>query len=174
MQLLLVVLVLSPACLFAQEEKQNESKIKVGIGASLISFDPVLYYDWDMFMNHISVPVDFGKFRLEPQIGITLYKYSASSWSSGHEYYIDGSIGLFLVSNKTNFKLHYGLRPGLWHFDDEKYPYLSLSAGGEYFFSKHFSIGAETQLRYMTDSEDWFDYKIITTNTSLLIRYYFN
>jgi hypothetical protein len=179
---------------------QAQSPWKLGIGISLNR----LFADLDeeaafaIPINNIFFPVAFGEhLLLEPEVGMTRGKQTlevldvkqelkATIWRLG--------IGIFYRFPATDdLRVYLGPR-FKWirttaSEDDgaqrtefaETDISIGATAGGEYFFSSHFSLGGEAQFNYIDLGEpdvevgDVVDLrrKIFTTDTLVIIRWYF-
>ncbi|UCC82522.1 MAG: outer membrane beta-barrel protein [Gemmatimonadota bacterium] len=179
---------------------QAQSPWKLGIGISLNQ----LFADLDeestfaIPINNLHFPVAFGqRLLLEPEVGFTTGKqtvkvlgveqeFKATVWRLG--------IGVFYRFPATeDLRVYLGPR-FKWirttAFEDdgtERTEFaetdisIGAAAGGEYFFSSHFSLGGEAQFNYIDLGEpdveigDIVDLrrKIFTTDTAVLIRWYF-
>ncbi len=152
---------------------QAQSPWKLGIGISLNQ----LFADLDQEstfaipINNLYFPVAFGqRLLLEPEVGFTTGKQTVKvlgidqefrfKWIRTSAYEDDGT-------ERTEFA--------------ETDVSIGAAAGGEYFFSSHFSLGGEAQFNYIDLGEpdvevgDLIDLRrrIFTTDTLVMIRWYF-
>lgn len=153
---------------FSSPEKTES---KAGIGISVFNFDLFLYDYFDNYQpaGMISFPLNVGKkTRIEPEIGF------ASSPGYGAEYILSVNIGFLRMNRKNDFNLLYGMKTGFTMLDSPDDLWLSIGPilGGEHYFSKHFSIGAEIKLQG-TYYDAWDDGFYLSTGTSFQARFYF-
>ncbi len=174
----------------AQEEK-SEMKI-FGMG---LQFDQMIYFfDYSMLPSSkiLFTITPMKNFRIEPEIGLSLYKDKDDDLTDQGLYYGAGFFGMF-QKGQTNF--YGGLRFELGNVknnyisyysgyetkEEMKYNLFSVGPafGAEYLFGKHFSLGGEIGLIYTsgksTDSQDDEESKYSTfrTDTGVLLRFYF-
>lgn len=159
--LLLVTLLLASYQLQAQDRK---SLIGIGIsmGKEIISSNGSVLTLFDFPSIYVPIIIS-SKFRLEPGIGFYRYSGSGTNWEESTTI-LSLSFGIFAVTRKDKVDIYYGVRNGLictWDYDRydwngvERYErsktdyYVGPAMGGEYFFSKHFSLGGEVQLNYV-------------------------
>lgn len=189
---LLLVFLAAPA--------QAQSPWKLGIGISLnqVLADLDEESAFAIPINNLHFPVAFGEhLLLEPEVGMTRGKqtvevlgirqeFRATIWRLG--------IGIFYRFPATeDLRVYLGPRFKWMRTtaseDDgtEKTEFaetdisIGAAAGGEYFFSSHFSLGGEAQFNYIDLGEpdveigDVVDLrrKIFTTDTLVMIRWYF-
>jgi hypothetical protein len=204
---LIIALVAAASPAFSQG-----SAIKAGIGASFTLSEafPVTDLPTGVEVNTpitISVPLLFSSFLLEPRVGY----YTRSSKTtdktipSNPETTLTGSLlnlnvgAFYLIGLSTTAEAYLGLRVGwLYWSTDTKISTASSStttsrsgfsigpaAGGDYFLSEYFSVGAEVGLMFYnigdvtlspapsTDASD-VSTNIIQTEASIIARFYFN
>ena len=131
--------------------KAQEKEKSIGIGISLSNIVGV--FD-DSLVIYLPIHTS-SKFRLEPEIGFNLYSDSFGIWNNTSVSLSIGC-GFFAVKNKGKFNIYYGVRNG---FIINSYStngrssrtdlFFSPALGGEYLFSKHFSLGGEAQISYI-------------------------
>jgi len=183
----------------------QESQVKVGIGVSvnptaLFSSSSSLTMFLPVGLTNIYVPImTSANFRLEPEAGIL----SFSSETSGPSPYKTSStslrlgIGLFYVKHlDSSFAFYVGPRLGIlassttvrYSVDPETKTsetdfFIGACIGGEYSFSRHFSLGGEVQLNYISYgspdhtpasiSESTRSQSAFTNNALMFCRWYF-
>ena len=185
----IIIICIAGTSTYAQEQDRvgigfgYSSSGALGIAGSKLNIDDIIS------PVSIYLPMTFGNFRLEPEIG-----YVRSS-ASGDEQNITFSTfqlgtGLFAlnrISDKTNF--YYGGRLGfirqsseiaLGEFDIDTESdsstnfFLGPAMGAEHMLGDHFSVGGEAQLLYTSiDNEDEIDTSLIQTRATLFLRIHF-
>ena len=183
----------------------QESQSKVGIGVSLnpaamftSGSSTTLYLP--VGLTNIYIPImASANLRIEPEAGI----YSMSSETSGPSSYKSSStslrlgIGLFYVQPvESSFDFYVGPRLGILSSSStsgstgvpdlkitETDFFIGACVGGEYSFSRHFSIGGEAQLNYISfGNPDWSgtpttvstrSQSAFTNNALMFFRFYF-
>lgn len=191
----------------AQDTVARSSNVQIGIGASvnvssiftLSGGSSSIIYPIG-FMN-ILIPISFQKFRLEPELGIYaitnertfsgetstdkssimrlgLAAHYVHAFGDQSQVYVGPRFALYM-SNSTNEDTGSPTEESSWTD-----MLIGASVGGEYLFTKHFSLGAEVQLNYIShgdpeetpaptfDSEE--SGSIISNNATLILRWYFN
>jgi hypothetical protein len=152
--LVLMIIVLSSNCLYAQEAKSLQRNF--GIGVSLFNLSE--YLNESSFGNSIYLTINTkSNFRLEPTFGF-IFSKSQSKYVMG--------LGAFKFKDFSNLRMLTGIRLG---FSDGNVFTIAPSLGGEYYFSDHFSVGSEVQLRVTIENGDF----TFLTNTLVLARFYF-
>ncbi len=179
---------------------QAQSPWKLGIGISLNQ----LFADLDQEstfaipINNLYFPVAFGqRLLLEPEVGFTTGKQTVKVLGIDQEF--KGTIwrlgiGVFYRFPATDdLRVYLGprfkwIRTSAYEDDGtertefaETDVSIGAAAGGEYFFSSHFSLGGEAQFNYIDLGEpdvevgDLVDLRrrIFTTDTLVMIRWYF-
>lgn len=153
--LLCVLLFVGNQKSFTQESEHSGSK--VGIGVNLFNVTEFEYYYFYTAFGTIYVPIDIGnKFRLEPSFGIATL--------TGYEEYCL-AFGVFGKKNYSKFDLLFGSRFG---YNSNEYILVGPAIGGEYYFVKNFSLGAEAQALGLINGG-----LEIITNTNIFVRFYF-
>jgi hypothetical protein len=128
-------------------------------------------------------------FRIEPEIGYYRYSGSDEDWEESYSILSIGC-GIFSVTQKGKVDIYYGLRLGLrstsysyrytWDgvdsVDESKTDfYIGPAIGGEYFFTKHLTLGGEIQLNYIFIGQ-WDDGEgsesVIRTKPLIFVRWY--
>jgi hypothetical protein len=191
-----LLILLIPYSSYSQEAKSP----KIGFGTSLVEVKDIariLSGDGDIDLS-IFIPIQISsKFMLEPEIGfLTASSEEKSPWDKdkliSKAFHI--GIGVFPMKKMGSYKLYYGARFGYIHnSSDEKYAmdsdeessssgfYISPSLGGEYFLIKHFSLGAEIQIRYAslsgetkieTTGDKDLSSSSMSTRALVLVRFY--
>jgi len=155
--IMIIMLVISNGRSFGQDE--DNTKTQVGIGVSLLNLSDLISFDEDYGLtNSILFPIDIkNKVRFEP--GFSLVSYDGDK-------YLTLGAGLFWKKPIGQYNLLFGSR---FAISTEKYKSIAPTIGGEYFFVKKFSLGAEAQIRgiFYDDEKTWM------TNTSIIIRFFF-
>lgn len=181
----------------------QENQVKVGIG---VSVNPTALFSSNtsptMFLpvglTNIYVPIMTSmNFRLEPEVGILTLssETSGSSPSKTSSTALRFGLGLFYVKPlDSSFSFYVGPRLGIlvssttvkYTFDPETKTsetdfYVGACVGGEYSFSRHFSLGGEVQLNYVSygspdrtpGSSSSRSQSVFTSNALLFCRWYF-
>ena len=129
----------------AQDKEKN-----VGIGVSLSKVAGWLsdYLTFYMPINTSS------KFRLEPEIGFNLASDSLGIWNRTN-LTVSVGCGFFALKHKEKANIYYGARFGCLLISYRTNGrssrtdfFFGPALGGEYLFSKNFSLGGEVQLIY--------------------------
>ncbi len=153
--------------------------------------DPV-YYGFDY--SNVLVPITWGsKLRTEFELGFWRY---ARSWEQSGQGMSNGrlSVGIYFLQPRLNEKMifYFGPRIGLnrfthWHESEYSSPNrqsqsrtdwnFDAAFGGEYYLSRHFSLGGEARLLYyrfgkFADDEDEKE-SLITSKAMVIFRFYF-
>lgn len=191
-----LLLFLTPALAQAQHASRSQphdrddgTTPRVGLGVVLFDVN-TLFSDGaseniGFPLPTVLIPVDLNPyFRIEPLIGFTQLRSDRSSETENVEEVIDVlrlGVGLFGKSPRDRTHLYYGGRVGLNRLafssersdgDDEERTadgfFASLTAGSSYFFSSHFSLGGEVELRYASFNED--ENGTETTDTTIALR----
>jgi hypothetical protein len=189
---LLMAAILLAVTVFRTYAQEEPTEMKVfGMG---LHFEQVYYY-----YNYSAIPAGnilftitpMKNFRIEPEIGFSLYKDKDDDLTDQGLYYGAGIFGMY-QKGKVNF--YGGLR---FKFANMKNEYLSYTypdvkeeikynvfsigpaIGAEFLFGKHFSLGGEIGLIHSSGkSEDSADseeskYSTFNTETGVLLRFYF-
>ena len=152
--LVLMIILLSSTCLYAQETKSHQRKL--GVGVTL--FNLAEYINESSFGNSIYLTINTkNNFRIEPTFGFI--------FSKDRSKYVLG-LGVFKLKDISKLRIVTGLRLG---FSDGNVFAIAPSLGGEYLFNDHFSVGTEVQLRGTFEKGDF----TFLTNTLVLARFYF-
>lgn len=142
----------------------------LGIGVAIGPADLAPSSEESLPTATIMFPMNFGAFRLEPVLGIV----RGSLEFGGDEESISQitlGVGAYFQSWTTdNFLLYGGPRLGIirnsMSFESSPDPeesvtstdkFLGAAIGGEHFFSKHFSLGAEARLTHYIAGEPEYD-----------------
>ena len=140
-----------------QEVKREESRF--GLGATFFFMNTFDYFRDHESLNEIYIIYEVNsKFRLEPAIGFEIIPHEKNKYYFG--------IGAYRKKHLPNFNVLYGLKLGL---TDRKGKSIAASVGGEYFFSKNFSLGSELQFKCLNFLDDW----IVSTYSPIFVRFYF-
>jgi hypothetical protein len=184
----LLVLLLA-SLLTALPSQAQEARVGLGVGISPSSLNVV---DVDRLLAPLSIylPVVTPSFRLEPEIGLLRGSSSDDDFESTSTAFSMGA-GLFLNRPMDASTLLYGgVRLGTLflsdtiesEFGDEDESrtdfFVGPSAGGEHFFSDHFSLGGEAQVLYTSfgDEEDEGEdasRSVLRTRALFFVRWYF-
>jgi opacity protein-like surface antigen len=189
--LFFLLLFLCSGLLLAQPDS-TKSKVRFGIGATLgnrflgITSQEISNLPAD-YTNIYFPIINPETFRLEPEVGIWRTKSKRDN-SESTNMNLRFGVGFFSFRLKQKTAIYYGIRVGVvWtsrtsssdsesNEDSKSDYYFGVATGGEYFFSKKFSIGAETQLNYITqgnyDKESEDSNTIISTRALLVFRFY--
>ena len=170
--------------LHAQEERSRIG-IGVSIGKEVLAADgmQLTLFDFPSFYLPISLSSNF---RFEPEIGYYRYSGSGEDWKQSYSILSIGC-GIFLMTRKGNVDIYYGARLGListlssyeytWSDGEESKTdfYVGPAIGGEYFFTKHLTLGGEIQFNYISmgqwdDGED--SESVIRTKPLIFVRWY--
>jgi hypothetical protein len=173
--------------LHAQEERSRIG-FGVSIGKEVLAADgmQLTLFDFPSFYLPISLSSNF---RFEPEIGYYRYSGSGEDWKQSNSI-ISIGCGIFFMTRKGKVDIYYGARLGFmitsysyrytWNGmdsdDDSKTDfYIGPAIGGEYFFTKHLTLGGEIQLNYIfigqwDDGED--SESVIRTKPLIFVRWY--
>jgi hypothetical protein len=200
-----------PALLCAGTVQAQGNEGNIGIGVSLIqaTITPDLGGGGTfgaVALGDIFVPIHFGqRFKLEPWLGVFRFKEKAeSSGTTSDESTTQWRLGTglyFRFPTSESFIPYFGPRVGLLFtsFSEEdtftggsnKFELsetdfqIGVALGGEYFFSRHFSLGGEVQLNYTSIGEPTIKQdgseitdgslsrNLISNAASILARFYF-
>ncbi|MBA7694284.1 hypothetical protein ES703_102891 [subsurface metagenome] len=173
------------------QEKTQEKRSRIGFGVSLGKEimeigEAYTLLDFPSFYLPISLSSNF---RIEPEIGYYRYSGSDEDWEESYSILSIGC-GIFSVTQKGKVDIYYGLRLGLrstsysyrytWDgvdsVDESKTDfYIGPAIGGEYFFTKHLTLGGEIQLNYIFIGQ-WDDGEgsesVIRTKPLIFVRWY--
>ena len=193
---LVTILFLSYTCVLFAQPDSTKHKIRFGIGVT-IAPDFLIMYDEEIN----SLPTDFTNiyfpinsnpaFRFEPEIGIWRTKSEDENSESSYMN-IRFGVGLFAYKVKQKTAIYYGSRVGMVRVsrkttykspsmvedrhDSKSDIYFGIAVGGEYFFSDYFSLGAETQINYISigyyDDDSDSSTSLISSRALLVIRIY--
>lgn len=177
-----LIIMFSPALIQAEDEFSIED-ITYGLGVSLdqglVAYSSYAYSTivYPGTQASIYFPIFISnRFRIEPEFGVLGLERNSRS-----NYNFRFGLGLFPFSLRKSVIIYGGLRFGFilsTSQDEKKWDiFAGPSFGGEYFFSKHFSLGAETQLNYVSLGEwegqgDREDFAILS-KSCLFLRWYF-
>jgi len=153
----------------AQDPEIPEKEPKLGIGLALFNLDLLQYDELDALpnANTIYFPVNAGKkIRIELGIGFLANSYNGNLDVTG----LNAETGFFYMKRKTALNMLAGIRLGVYYMSGDQYLFAAPALGGEYYFSPHFSLGIEAQLKAVnyTPQEYYF-----FTNTQFAARVYF-
>ncbi len=189
---IMVVLILClPAINAMGQNGENELEMKkFGLGLHMQQFKISEIDDLMMPVNKVLFTFNTSedRFRIEPEIG---FVYFTQKYWDDFNISVTGiqlGVGMFGMYQIEKTNIYYGGRfnygrikessDAEW-FESETYSVFSVgpALGVEYYFSNHFSIGGEISIKYKTFSEDdyvdFFDEQVISTNTGLMLRFYF-
>jgi hypothetical protein len=140
------------------------AQTRVGVGVALSSSgldNSAEVVEQFLSPASVFVPITFGSFRVEPEIG--LFTLSAEEdRDSDSVTTVQLAVGLFGTTQRDATLFYYGGRIGatfvnssfeFGNFDassSQTNLLLAPAAGAEYFFSPHFSLGAEAQLSLLS------------------------
>jgi hypothetical protein len=184
------LLVVNP--LQAQDPLQEQEKrSSIGLGVSLgkeFFMGGLTMHDFPTFY----LPITLSNFRIEPEIGYYRYSGEFEDYET-IETYLTVGCGIFLISQRVNTNIYWGLRLGFirvyeyekltWNGQDidEAHRtdyYIGPAIGGEYFFNKHLSLGGEIQLNFISIGQ-WSDdtgtqsESVTRTKPLVFVRWYF-
>jgi|GEM_PF-852069 len=169
----------------------RENSPSIGLGVSLgKEFVPTYAYQSSRHYYNLGMPsVDFPSiyipitvsrsFRIEPEIGF--WNYSTLSGTSEYRYWILRiGLGMFLLRGKERTGYYYGIRSSV-NLNSEPAGagsgktdfFIGPALGGEYLFSKHFSLGGEAQLNFVSYYTNMNSESSLSTKTVLFLRWYF-
>ncbi len=173
--------------LHAQEERS-----RIGFGVSLgkeiiVGAGEVMQltlFDFPSFYLPINLSSNF---RFEPEIGYYRYSASDGDWNDSYNIFKIGC-GIFYITRKGKVDIYCGARLGListsysyesqWGDEEDSKTdfYVGPAIGGEYFFTKHLSLGGEIQFNYISMGQ-WDDEEgsasVIRTKPLIFVRWYF-
>ncbi|ABS26271.1 outer membrane beta-barrel protein [Anaeromyxobacter sp. Fw109-5] len=167
----LAALALSATAVQAQEA-QAQARRPFGLGIAIVPLEP-----WNV---EIYAPLAVApNIRVEPSLGVSTRDESAGGQDTRD---VTIGVGLFYVAPvATAFDLYMGGRLKL-NFakvdngvNDESGTDVSLAAaiGGEHYLATHFSLGAEAQLGFYSESDVSGDASGLYTTGLAFLRFYF-
>jgi hypothetical protein len=156
---------------------------KVGIGLAIAPSGSFLLTDDDGLISFIPlvlrVPVHFSSVKLEPELGVytahtredeepadfsdrtaTLLRVGAGMFyntpvSSDASVYVGPKVGIMTLSTVSENKSSNSFEPQTMKSETSQTNiFFGANVGGEYFFSTHFSIGAEIGLEYVSKGNE--------------------
>ena len=175
----------------------------MGIGITIGPADVPSSSEEVPLSSALLVPLNFGAFRLEPSLGITRMSLSSPDPFGGSDdleetqSVISFGVGAYyMTSLGDGFTLYGGPRFGILRSSSSEEgggspkqsvtstdKFIGAAVGGEHFFSRHFSIGAEGRLTYYIAGEPEFDpdpgfetdfsASLTTTSGLFVARFYF-
>ena len=184
------------------QSQSTDHKRKYGFGLTLSEVSKLnTTIDSRLPTQTILIPIRLtNKIRIEPEIGFLQFKRESSDENSKSqltERIKQLGVGICQLTSQNSFEFYYGARFGYISYsskdeyvsgnfidrDEESGSgfYISPVLGGEYYFSKHFSVGGEVQLKYSdldfeegigTDKEET-SLSRISTSGIICIRIYF-
>jgi hypothetical protein len=168
----LAALALSATAAQAQETQQAQARRPFGVGIAIVPLEP-----WTV---EVYAPIALAPtVRVEPSLGISTRDESAGGVD---ERDVTIGVGLFYVAPvATSFDLYMGGRLKL-NFakvddgaNDESGTDVSLAGaiGGEHYLATHFSLGAEAQLGFYSESDVSGDASGLYTTGLAFLRFYF-
>lgn len=162
-----VLFFVSSHALFSQEvegkEKQDKNPV-VGIAMNLSTFNLIEYEASGLIPPGQSVSVLFNlgnDFRMEAEIAGMLTPLN-------DETYLFYGLGLFFKNSKDKINALYGVRIGRIEFEGETGLYFTPAIGGEYNFSRRFSLGGEIQFRTTLYGDE----PTVVINAPVSLRFY--
>jgi hypothetical protein len=190
------------------QDTVRASNVKVGVGASVNASSIVTFNLVNAnvvfpvgFMN-ILVPISFSHFRLEPEFGdfamtsevksssitvterqgiirMGLAAHYIHNFGDLSQFYVGPRFAVFMVNSSSGASNNPNDEETSWTD-----VLIGASLGGEYLFSKHFSIGAEVQMNYISHGDPEVKPEpslkqeesgsILSNNAALIVRWYFN
>ncbi len=183
--MIIVLILCLPAINAIGQNGENDFEMKkFGLGLHIQQINIIDLADESLFPANkvlLAFNNEARSFRTELEFGLiyannTEYKMKTTGLHFGF-----GFFGMQLIE-KTN--IYYGGRLGFGRMKRSNgFDYTSSllafgpCLGVEYFFSSRFSIGGEINIKFMTNSEDdyidLFDNRVVSTNTGLILRFYF-
>jgi len=159
----LLLLIMLSVSSFGQTKYMDDKKVHLGFGAALHDLSELTGYRYSY--PHFFIPIDFGSFMIEPSFYHVYINNSLEGYSDRSSSETIIGVGVFAKKNYMKTVLYYGLRGGFgmtkyiteWNEPEaqdknskNEMQFIGPTLGGEYFFSPHFSIGAESiyQLRW--------------------------
>lgn len=177
--LLILLLGISPLS-YCQESETSAEIPKIGFGFNINPLNLFDYYSLDYSPSKLLITFTPIKFlRIEPEIG-----YMSVKDDNSKESFLAYGGGLFFMGQKgkTNFyggpKVEFATIKSTYDSTTNKNGRLSIAPtlGAEYFLGKHFSIGGQFALKFISfkdlDGGQNYDEKITTTAASLQLRFY--
>ncbi|MGD0709755.1 MAG: hypothetical protein ABR968_01095 [Bacteroidales bacterium] len=151
-------------------QKSDTSKFKIGFGISLLNINDFETYSSEEgyvpYSTSISIPMTFrNHFRMEPELGFSRVIGKNNNFNN----YISMGLGLYFLHSKRELTLLYGVKLGA----DINNIYEALAIGGEYFFSPRFSLGGMFMLKLTQTEKILPNNTALSTNSSILLRFYF-
>lgn len=183
--MLLVVTSLYGSNFLHAQEERSRIGIGVSIGKEVLAGDgmQLTLFDFPSFYLPISLSSNF---RFEPEIGYYRYSGSDEDWKESNSIFSIGC-GIFFMTRKGKVDIYYGARLGLiitsysyespwWDEEESKTDfYIGPAIGGEYFFTKHLTLGGEIQFNYISMGQ-WDDGEgsesVIRTKPLIFVRWY--
>ena len=192
--LVMVLIILISVLTGYSQTTETNSQSRIGIGMTITDVKDLLYSIMDLgsLTPTFFVPIQFSpNFRIEPEVG--LFKYSqerdeenSKSETSANIFQL--GVGICPMVHYNNFDLYYGARAGYLkvtstdEYTTSNYTqkseetgsgyYIAPVLGGEYYFSKLFSVGGEVQIKYTNmkiETENNLD-KIEETSSSFVTK----
>lgn len=165
---------------------QDETRVGIGLGMTNIGLD--LFEFAVLTPASIYIPIDFGSFRLEPEIGFARFQEKFGDFEETSTVFQIGT-GIFALRRMGSTTIYYGGRVGLVRFslseegpgDDDSESsstnvFLGPSMGAEHNFSDHFSLGGEVQVLYTSigseDEDDDSSASFLRTRPVFFVRWY--
>ena len=198
-----VILILLGFILAANLPAQDSSKVKLGLGFTLVDFRDLgnTFFSYHYFSPNFLVPVIlFEKVRIEPSIGYYNRFMKFEYPNEDHFYQLEDKnlhlgIGLFYLLKQKKFAYYLGtyytyiFSEEVNKDEDGDEPTkgdgfaLGPAFGTEYFFNPHFSLGGEVRFQYLNidrveknkDGEKTRDifYHSFITRAIIMLRFYF-
>jgi hypothetical protein len=182
--LVLLVLFVSSTVFAQNSDEVTLSKsrgTKVGVGIAIAPGGTFLLTDDDGLISFIPlllrVPVNLSNVKIEPELGVynfnvrqeagpsfdensgTLLRFGAGLFynaavSSDASVYVGPKVGLMSISSTREFSNSSGSSQSSKTETSQTNIFFGAMVGGEYFFSSHFSIGAEAGLEYISKGDE--------------------
>ena len=187
----LFVLTVSLPAQETEEKADKKEDVQFGIGVIFNNFWQDFSYDNNLPTLYFPINIH-KKFKVEPEV--SYYNNTRNNESIDQkESAMRIGLGLFGITNYEKSLFYYGLRFSYNYYKTEystpvsdnrertsKRFMLGPALGGEYFFVKHFSLGAEVgfQFTIKKDEESNYNYyfptsDVTATQVFIFLRFYF-
>ena len=186
--------IVTGSCLAQSEAEHVVSAFGLGFSMQQRLLDETAEPSYGFDFSNVLVPITWGsKFRTEFELGFWRY---VRSWEQSGQGRSNGrlSVGIYFLRPRLNEKMifYFGPRFGFdrtsyWHESEYSSPKkhtqsrtdwnFDAAFGGEYYLSRHFSLGGEARLLYnrfgkFADEEDEKE-SLITSRAMAIFRFYF-
>ena len=157
----MIMLLLISTSIVGQTQFVSNSPVRIGFG---IAFHDL--YEWQYLSYEAPsfyLPIDFGKYLIEPSISHERSRKSTIDYREETERVTILGLGVFVKKNYEKSYVYAGSRIG-YGTSSYSYQYMESSLhdrslkesvsfiaptiGGQYFFSSHFSLGGEGGVRF--------------------------